>query len=151
MTDTTSLLEAQQEIHRKMEEMKTELKTLGEKLFKEGSQDIFDTFPDIHSFSWTQYTPYFNDGEPCEFSVNHYFTVYGGDEYPLYEEISYYPNWIQRKLDRGEELTEEEKLGQTLGILIGSIDNDTMLALFGDHARVTVTREGIDVEEYEHD
>jgi hypothetical protein len=24
----------------------------------------------IHSFGWTQYTPYFNDGEPCEFDVN---------------------------------------------------------------------------------
>lgn len=23
----------------------------------------------IHSFGWTQYTPYFNDGEPCEFGV----------------------------------------------------------------------------------
>lgn len=23
----------------------------------------------IHSFGWTQYTPYFNDGEPCVFSV----------------------------------------------------------------------------------
>lgn len=25
--------------------------------------------PYIHSFGWTQYTPYFNDGEPCVFSV----------------------------------------------------------------------------------
>lgn len=23
----------------------------------------------IHSFGWTQYTPYFNDGDPCVFSV----------------------------------------------------------------------------------
>lgn len=26
--------------------------------------------PTMDSFGWTQYTPYFNDGEPCVFSVN---------------------------------------------------------------------------------
>lgn len=26
--------------------------------------------PTMHSFGWTQYTPYFNDGEPCVFGVN---------------------------------------------------------------------------------
>jgi hypothetical protein len=25
--------------------------------------------PEIHSFGWQQYTPYFNDGEPCVFRV----------------------------------------------------------------------------------
>jgi len=24
----------------------------------------------FHDFGWTQYTPYFNDGEPCEFGAN---------------------------------------------------------------------------------
>jgi hypothetical protein len=31
--------------------------------------------PTIESFGWTQYTPYFNDGEPCVFSVNEELSV----------------------------------------------------------------------------
>lgn len=34
--------------------------------------------PRIHTIGWTQYTPYFNDGEPCEFSVGQpWFTTTG--------------------------------------------------------------------------
>lgn len=30
---------------------------------------LFGKYPDLISFSWTQYTPYFNDGDECVFSV----------------------------------------------------------------------------------
>jgi hypothetical protein len=30
---------------------------------------IFDKHPALSSFGWTQYTPYFNDGEACYFGV----------------------------------------------------------------------------------
>jgi len=150
MTNTESLLEAQKEIHQKMAKMREELKTLGEKLFKEGSQDIFDTFPEVKSFSWTQYTPYFNDGDECVFRVNDWFEVKleNGEEL---EEVSYSEYYRQRKLDRGEEFTLEDNLGMALDSLLGGVDDDTMKALFGDHARVTVSREGIEVEHYDHD
>ena len=43
---------------------------------------IFDTFPEVKSVSWTQYTPYFNDGEECTFSAHiDYFYVNGTDKY----------------------------------------------------------------------
>jgi hypothetical protein len=32
-----------------------------------GSAELFEEFPELESFSWTQYTPYFNDGDTCEF------------------------------------------------------------------------------------
>ena len=31
--------------------------------------DFFEDNSDIKKLTWTQYTPYFNDGEPCEFST----------------------------------------------------------------------------------
>jgi len=31
--------------------------------------DIFATAPNLKSVSWRQYTPYFNDGDTCEFSA----------------------------------------------------------------------------------
>lgn len=149
-TETVNLKEAQRQIHAKMAAMKEELKALGEKLFREGSQDIFDAFPTVKSFSWTQYTPYFNDGEECVFGVNDYFQVELEDGTEL-EEVCDNPYWRQRKIDAGEELTLEDNLGVALSELVGGIDDDTMKSLFGDHVRITVNREGIDTEYYEHD
>lgn len=31
-------------------------------------KEILEEHPDIVNISWIQYTPYFNDGEPCEWS-----------------------------------------------------------------------------------
>ena len=30
-------------------------------------KELFDKHPEVKSMQWAQYTPYFNDGEPCEF------------------------------------------------------------------------------------
>lgn len=35
--------------------------------------------------------------------------------------------------------------------LVSSIDDDLMLAMFGDHCKVIVTKDSIEVEEYDHD
>lgn len=32
---------------------------------------IFEQAPTLKSFGWTQYTPYFNDGDTCEFGVHY--------------------------------------------------------------------------------
>lgn len=50
-----------------------------EEKMKNAFNDIFKTFfeqyPEIKAVGWNQYTPYFNDGEPCEFSVGEVFGV----------------------------------------------------------------------------
>ncbi len=33
-------------------------------------EEIFDKYPSVESVGWPQYTPYFNDGELCHFSVH---------------------------------------------------------------------------------
>lgn len=37
---------------------------------------IFEKHPELAGFTWNQYTPYFNDGDPCEFSYNDYSFCY---------------------------------------------------------------------------
>jgi len=63
----------------KLEELKLrqkELSELDQKII-DYSSDIFDIFISeifkkypIESFGWSQYTPYFNDGDTCAFSSN---------------------------------------------------------------------------------
>jgi hypothetical protein len=156
---TWELKNAQKEIQQKMAAMKVELKVLGEKLFKEGAQDIFDAFPRLRSFSWTQYTPYFNDGEECIFGVHADYgmrfrfaneakvsdSTYFEEDGTGYTELSY-------KVRRGEqEPTEDEAAMLAATELVTGVDEDTMKSLFGDHVEVTITREGIETTEYEHE
>jgi hypothetical protein len=59
-------------------------KTLTEQLrteFPALFSDLLAGSKRINSFSWTQYTPYFNDGDSCEFGVrNDDIEINGGDD-----------------------------------------------------------------------
>lgn len=136
--------------------------------------DFFDQNPLIKVIGWAQYTPYFNDGDACVFSVGE--VGFGMDENDVgadpyeYTKISK-PH--QYTLDSAAEGTEyaveavakwealcaehgEDILNQTdanckeLGTLLEQID-DQLEDMFGDGIQVVVTRSGIDTEEYEHD
>ena len=50
--------------------IKKELIEKQKTLFKSGSKLLFDKHPQLYSFGWTQYTPSFNDGDACYFTVN---------------------------------------------------------------------------------
>lgn len=57
------LLNEQRELQKKFQES-------AQTLFKETTKEFFDKNPGITGVVWTQYTPYFNDGDTCEFSVH---------------------------------------------------------------------------------
>lgn len=82
---------------KEMEELQVQLRKKGqdaiEHLWKELSKEV----PSLGAIVWTQYTPYFNDGEECHFGVNEpefyaltagevdeeYDPAYGSSELPL--------------------------------------------------------------------
>src|SRR5688572_27883088 len=45
-------------------------KSIGEKEIGGWLQEWLEDHPEIQQISWTQYTPYFNDGDECTFGVN---------------------------------------------------------------------------------
>lgn len=49
----------------------TKMKTAFSDIFSE----FFTNYPEIKAVVWNQYTPYFNDGETCEFSVNEFLVI----------------------------------------------------------------------------
>ena len=122
-----------------------EFQTKSAKLY----QGVFDTFTDINSFGWTQYTPWFNDGDTCEFGVNTWD--------PYVNEVSYY-----YELDEEEKaefsLTEErfEEIQKAITKFIDGIPEQILQQLYGDHCMITVKKDEtgkieVDVSEYEHD
>ena len=151
---------------------------------------LFDEFPFLAEVAWTQYTPYFNDGEPCVFSCAiddpvfaSVVDVENGEHAHGYEnskdfasklepETYTYDYSIYRQSPGYESSPnpsydpECERCRETFCELVRAFRTDdsrprgydepstfdrAMLAAFGDHAMVRVTRDGIEVDEYEHE
>lgn len=106
-----------------------------------GGKSFFEEHPVAEEVSWVQYTPYFNDGDECIFSVRDYSVNING----------YNPDY-----DEGEVVDDETRLllnrarGQFQGFL-GTLEALELKAIFGDHVRVTVTPKGARVEQYDHE
>lgn len=141
--------EAQQDEFRKKLEVEVK-KTF--KLF-------FDEVPEVKAIIWTQYAPYFNDGEECIFSVHSAaFTNATGEEL---ENIEYgeYVGEDETIFTYGEDCYGEHNLSseviQACDALDSLIQSDAVepifRSLFGSHVKVTATAEGFETEHYDHD
>lgn len=154
-------------------ELQKQFQVRAQELFKNITKEFFDKNPGITGVVWTQYTPYFNDGDTCEFSVNDCtFTNAPLDElddirwgeyegetegvwatenvaHALTSESEYYKDMKELMLSGGDIDPESCKL---FSKAICSFEMESvMLAMFGDHAKIIATRNGFDVDEYSHD
>lgn len=141
---------------------------------------LFEKSELIESISWTQYTPYFNDGSECVFRVH--TDLYVNDEY--YEDVEFLDKSIIQKIT-AENLEEhkefnsncygrewylkrqigedgnfknpnfnekEFKVVEEFKDTLQSIPDEFMKDLFDDHSKIIVYRNGeIKVNKYEHD
>ncbi len=140
----------------------------GEDALKEAFKELFDKHPRLESVTWVQYTPYFNDGDPCYFSVHDFDasisepeeTEGPGDEdeeedendeedEDLYDDDYSYGERLSA-LSRSSD-PELQKLAEAVSELNGDIPDDVLESVFGDHCKVTATRDGFEIHEYSHD
>ncbi len=123
--------------------------------------------PDVVEFGWSQNTPYFNDGDPCVFSTNSVWVrtqdevdleLDGGDELDV--DYNSHPSLSQKKWGKDgyvpvklspAKLATSERCTALDAAVQGGAFNDVLMDAFGDHAEITIRREGIQVEYYEHD
>lgn len=148
------LLNEQRELQRKFQ-------ATAQALFKETTKEFFEKNPAITAIVWTQYTPYFNDGDTCEFSVHEpNFTnaknlddisrwgEYEGDDDNEWSESPWGFKYHKRTDAEGINIDSINKFAE----LIQSSELESVMeAMFGDHVRVLATREGFDVEDIDHD
>jgi hypothetical protein len=55
------------ELRKKIQDARKQMEETAKGLFTEMSAELFAENPQLVSYSWTQYTPYFNDGDECVF------------------------------------------------------------------------------------
>lgn len=78
------------ELNNKIQEAYREMRKNSEGLIGEACRQFLTENPDIKRVHWTQYTPYFNDGEACEFGVNEIcFLLKDDDDEDSFYESSY--------------------------------------------------------------
>ena len=127
-------------------------------------QEMLKGHPTVKGVMWLQYTPYFNDGEPCEFSVQEpaveFTTEHGitGEYGDNGQYLSYWDLKYEWESGYGSKRIFTDPLQKDLGDAINAvgdfmsgIPDEVMLDCFGDHKQVTVTADGVAVEEYDHD
>jgi hypothetical protein len=170
-------IEQLKSFRKRREELEKEIKDTGKRLFKEAVETIFEEHPKLVAFSWTQYTPYFNDGDACTFSA-HTDDPYiqFGDEEDLNEyhfrdsdrvcdgeeEVTDWRGrtvkqtkykWVKRQVT--EEESSKHAAHKALGEFLGLFCSDDYEAMFGDHVSVIVTKKDngvkIETEGYSHD
>lgn len=112
-----------------------------------GLQQFMKEHPEVKAIGWTQYTPYFNDGEPCEFGVGQIYASIADER----ANSLYGDGWVELYGNPAEGFSGVtwfalKELNKTL-----SGAEDELLAAFGDHVKVVVTQEGVEVEEFDHD
>lgn len=122
------------------EEAMKELRAQGEACLKEAFSDFFKAHPNVSAIRWAQYTPYFNDGDPCNFSVREASARFESDEF--------LDSW---EMEQKGFAAENETLGKLEGFLQSDAFEPVMQAIFGDHVEVTVTPTEITIDTYSHD
>lgn len=135
--------------------------------------------PTIVAFGWLQYTPYFNDGDPCVFSAHSLWVQTDQDHQKtseFYHDPYEFQQWREEELtvgyshptlgkrgservdgrwiDKGYIGSDKARYDRCVA-LAHAIErgafHDVLLENFGDHATITVKKTGITVEEYSHD
>ena len=223
MNALTQMKEEFKTLQERIEALNAEMQEKSKVLMKEALRDFFEKYDGVvQNLFWRQYTPYFNDGESCEFSVyDVHITltsdvddedleegseVYGPEDIAKFKEkiaqwesfnrgpraaaLKYQTDYIQKykrdpfEADRWSGKTSKERMDDwkpdycsleyrqyqlaaaehlvanyptlradylDISKLIAGINEDIMKAMFGDHAKVICSKDGIEVEEYEHD
>ena len=58
------------DIQKQFKELHNKMTKEGLAAFKEATHELFNKYTNLEAFKWNQYTPSWNDGSPCVFSVN---------------------------------------------------------------------------------
>jgi hypothetical protein len=146
-----------EELKARLEDLKKQVQEAAKEFFADGSKTFFEEHPTIESFGWAQYTPYFNDGDPCYFGVNRDreavfvndvrgYDVDTGVAWPGYNAPQAQKDAYVKAVD--EALVDYQAVEDFLSVF----SEDDLEEMFGDHIKVTVYRDGrCETTDYEHD
>ena len=123
----------------------------------------------IVEFGWTQYTPYFNDGDTCVFGIHNPWFRTPADPvvdiqvtWQLRLDDPVHPSLggrmhsrVDGRWEYGEYAGPDLERYDRARVLSDALDSgafdQVLLETFGEHAHITVRRDGITVDSYFHE
>ena len=109
---------------------------------------FFAQYPEVTAVGWTQYTPHFNDGDPCVIRVHEFYATTKTDmDFARVSRL--YDDEEETGFAESYSLTGATK--EAVNRLERSKDKDLFQVAFGDHVMVIATPAGFHVNEYSHD
>lgn len=145
--------------------IKKELASKVQKTFHDLSKELFILYPELKSFTWTQYTPYWNDGEECTFEVNTDYMSFNG--YNEDYDKKGPSDWIDIEKNSKSKMWNKDgdwrevrnpnynpyykEIINSVKQFLKKFEDDDFLSIFDDHVEVTVTADGVKTKKYEHD
>jgi len=126
-------------------EQQEKFQKVAQERLKEYFAEFWEKNPAIKAVHWSQYAPYFNDGEPCEFSVHDpYFTSSWGEYDGEKEGV-----WSDQDPEfDGVNVESTQSLAK---LLTSGVMEPIMEIMFGSDNVIVATREGFSVDCAEHD
>lgn len=145
----SNLVELMAAVSAKREELTQQVQNV----LKEGLQQFMRDHSEIKALTWCQYTPYFNDGDECVFRVGE---ISFSTEPQNLEDIDREVFWGEEgedwySYDHPDTVSKETfDAFRALIKVLNDSEEDLEVAL-GNHVKVLVTADGIEIEEFEHD
>lgn len=141
--------------------LKAKLIEEGKVLFFDAVKNIFKAIPDLTCIKWSQYTPYFMDGDPCVFMVNNPIfsnypivkevTIYGSIDSPNFDDTIYWTYAIDHEQEGTIPTTLVPLFSEFSNLITSDVFEPVLEDMFGDHVCVICTRTNISSEPYDHE
>jgi len=129
------------ELNERVSALHKEVRDTGRALFDAEVKALMERFPEVRVFSFYQYTPSFNDGDPCYNRLRGPFVALEGDD-----------RICGTSLDEDESSDISDK--QELSDAVDALSNEYMLEhIFGTNTRIVVTRgpNGVEIKDDYYD
>jgi hypothetical protein len=174
MTDLSKKMADLAEVSNRIDKLNEEKKVLLKDFLKEKAAYIFEKYTFLESFSWTQYAPYFNDGDACVFSVNYDYVQLtlksnksnesDENDYDEDEEIelntyidkdakednydikSFMNDLKVREIEANLDLVKS--LAKDISEFFEYLDENIAQEVYGDDSKIVVSDKGIEIEDY---
>jgi len=143
------MFEKLKEMNAELDQLKAKHLEISKTMFSDVSKQLFEKHSVLESFGWKQYTPYFNDGDECTFSAHvEEPDINGYDSYDdeIYEKLLDYEGKPRSNFDPALQSAVDDVQG-----FLSNIDEQVLRNMFGDHVKITVSRDGVKVADYRHD
>lgn len=140
MSAQQDYLDAQKQV----ENTKKDALQKAQKWFDEGSKSIFEKNPLLSVFSWPQYTPYFNDGDPCTFRACTYsIRINGGASEDDEDE--------EENVNGALDETTRKNLVKEISDFLKQFNKEDLEEMFGEGEVEVYPNSKVVIQEYDHD